>query len=75
MPIAGDVIGVEAGGVQGALPLAEQPRLERRERGLAKLVAAMGDRAPVQVFAAPAGGLDQCDDPGPGPSRPAKTVE
>ena len=58
--------------MEGALPFAEQARLESGERGFAEFIATVRDRAPEQVFAATAGGFDQGDDPGPGPARPAQ---
>ena len=69
--IHADIVGVEAGGGEGAGPTAKQPGLQRGEGGEAQLIAAARGGRPVEVFVLSARLLDQLDDHGLGPARPA----
>ena len=67
--IAGDFVGVETGGVKGAIPFAEQPLLQTSERGAGKFIAPASDGSPMQVVASALGLFDENDDALLGPAR------
>src|SRR5439155_13981827 len=69
--VAADLIGIQPRGGEGAIPAAEEARLEAGERRLAQLVATTGHRRPVQVLALSPRLLDEADDVLLGPPRPA----
>lgn len=62
LTIARDFIGIETGGMERAVPFAEQAGLERCEGGAAEIIAAPGDGGPVQIVALAFGILDEADD-------------
>src|SRR6266850_1651433 len=71
LAIAADLIGIEAGRVQGAVPASKQPGLKRGEGGPAQVVAAAADGRPVQIILLALGGFDQLDDQRLGPAGAA----
>lgn len=71
LAVAGDVVGVEAGGLEGAVPAAEEAGLEGGESGLAEFVAALGNGGPVEVLALALGVFYEFDDGLLGPTRSA----
>src|SRR5665213_3885135 len=66
-----DVVGIQARRRQGTVPTAKEARLQRRERRLPQLIAALADGRPMQVVSLALRFFNQRNDDGLGPARPA----
>jgi len=69
--IASDIIRIETGGVQRAIPFPEQSRLQTRKGGAGQFIRSFCDRAPMQIVAFAFGLFDQRND---SQFRPARTL-
>ena len=72
LAIAIDVIGIQAGRGQCAIPASKEARLKRRECRLSQLIAPLGDRGPMQILPIALAVFNQLDDRALGPARPAR---
>ena len=67
-----DVVGIESGRVQRAIPRAKQTSLQRGKRSPRQFIASFGHGRPMQILAAPTRLFDQGNNALLGPSRPAR---